>query len=66
MIFNFNFLLSHITQFITLMPGDLITTGTPAGVGMGMNPPDYLKEGDEMKLKVDYLGEQKTKVSKEI
>ena len=66
MIFNFNFLLSHITQFITLMPGDLITTGTPAGVGMGMNPPDYLKEGDEMKLKVDYLGEQKTKVFKEI
>ena len=66
MIFNFNFLLSHITQFITLMPGDLITTGTPAGVGMGMNPPDYLKEGDEMKLKVDNLGEQNTKVSKEI
>ena len=65
MIFNFNFLISHISQFITLMPGDIITTGTPAGVGMGMNPPDYLKDGDEMILKVDSLGEQKLKVVKE-
>jgi len=66
MIFNFNFLISHITQFITLMPGDIITTGTPAGVGMGMNPPEYLKSGDEMILKVDNLGEQKLKVVKEL
>ena len=66
MIFNFNFLISHITQFITLMPGDIITTGTPAGVGMGMNPPEYLKSGDEMILKVDNLGEQRLKVVKEI
>ena len=51
--------------FITLMPGDVITTGTPAGVGMGMTPPDYLKDGDEMILKVDNLGEQKLKVVKE-
>ena len=65
MIFDFNFLISHITQFITLMPGDLITTGTPSGVGMGMTPPEYLKEGDQMKLMVDGLGEQNTKVSKE-
>ena len=65
MIFNFNFLISHISQFITLMPGDVITTGTPAGVGMGMTPPDYLKDGDEMILKVDKLGEQKLKVVKE-
>ena len=65
MIFNFNFLIYHISQFITLMPGDIITTGTPAGVGMGMNPPNYLKEGDEMILKVDYLGEQRLKVVKE-
>ena len=65
MIFNFNFLISHISQFITLMPGDVITTGTPAGVGMGMTPPDYLKDGDEMILKVDNLGEQKLKVIKE-
>ena len=65
MIFNFNFLISHISQFITLMPGDVITTGTPAGVGMGMTPPGYLKDGDEMILKVDNLGEQKLKVIKE-
>ena len=65
MIFNFNFLISHISQFITLMPGDVITTGTPAGVGIGMTPPDYLKDGDEMILKVDNLGEQKLKVVKE-
>ena len=65
MIFNFNFLISHISQFLTLMPGDVITTGTPAGVGMGMNPPDYLKEGDEMILRVDKLGAQKSKIVKE-
>ena len=65
MIFNFNFLISHISQFITLMPGDIITTGTPVGVGMGMTPPDYLKNGDEMILRVDDLGEQKLKVVKE-
>ena len=65
MIFNFNFLISHVTQFITLMPGDIITTGTPAGVGMGMSPPDYLKDGDEMILKVDRLGTQNLKVIKE-
>ena len=65
MIFNFNYLISHISQFITLMPGDIITTGTPSGVGMGMRPPDYLKDGDEMILKVDYLGEQKLNVIKE-
>ena len=62
MIFNFNFLIAHITQFITLMPGDVITTGTPSGVGMGMKPPQYLKDGDEMVLKIDQLGEQKSKV----
>ena len=65
MIFNFNFLIAHISQFITLMPCDIITTGTPAGVGMGMSPPDYLKDNDEMILKVDSLGEQKLKVIKE-
>ena len=46
MIFNFNFLVSHISNFITLMPGDLITTGTPPGVGLGMSPPKFLKAGD--------------------
>ena len=65
MIFNFNFLIAHLSQFITLMPGDIITTGTPAGVGMGMSPPDYLKDSDEMILKVDNLGKQKLRVIKE-
>jgi 2,4-didehydro-3-deoxy-L-rhamnonate hydrolase len=65
MIFNFNFLISHLSSFMTLMPGDIITTGTPPGVGLGMKPPQFLKDGDEMILKVDNLGEQKTQVIKE-
>ena len=65
MIFNFNFLIAHLSSYITLMPGDIITTGTPPGVGLGMNPPQFLKDGDEMHLKVDNLGEQKLKVIKE-
>ena len=65
MMFDFNFLISHISKFITLMPGDVITTGTPAGVGMGMTPPQYLEDGDEMILRVDNLGEQKLRVIKE-
>jgi 2-keto-4-pentenoate hydratase/2-oxohepta-3-ene-1,7-dioic acid hydratase in catechol pathway len=44
------------------MPGDIVTTGTPPGVGLGMNPPVFLKEGDEMKLNVDSLGIQNSKV----
>ena len=62
MIFDFNFLVEHISSFITLMPGDIITTGTPPGVGLGMSPPLYFKNGDEMILSVDYLGKQKLKV----
>ena len=65
MIFNFNFLISHLSNFFTLMPGDIITTGTPPGVGLGMSPPQFLQDGDEMVLKADYLGEQKLKVIKE-
>ena len=65
MIFNFNFLIAHLSSYITLMPGDIITTGTPPGVGLGMNPPQFLRDGDEMHLKVDNLGEQKLKVIKE-
>jgi 2-keto-4-pentenoate hydratase/2-oxohepta-3-ene-1,7-dioic acid hydratase in catechol pathway len=65
MIFNFNFLISHLSGFITLMPGDIITTGTPPGVGLGMNPPQFLNDGDEMFLKVNNLGEQRAKVVKE-
>ena len=62
MIFNFNFLIAHITNFITLMPGDIVTTGTPPGVGLGMNPPVFLKDGDKMDLAVDHLGNQNIKV----
>ena len=62
MIFNFNFLVSHISSFITLMPGDIITTGTPPGVALGKTPPVFLKKGDMMSLKVDSLGEQNSKV----
>ena len=65
MIFNFNYLISHLSNFITLMPGDIITTGTPPGVGLGMSPPQFLKNGDEMYLKVDNLGEQKSRVISE-
>ncbi len=65
MIFNFDYLVSHISNFITLMPGDVVTTGTPPGVGLGMSPPKYLKDGDKMLLKIDYLGEQRTKIINE-
>tara|TARA_B110000914_G_C15414538_1_gene423464 strand:- start:148 stop:987 length:840 start_codon:yes stop_codon:yes gene_type:complete len=58
MIFNFNFLISHISQFMTLYPGTIITTGTPAGTAMEMKQPKFLKNGDMLHLKVDYLGEQ--------
>ena len=58
MIFNFNFLISHISQFMTLHPGTIITTGTPAGTAMEMAKPNFLKDGDKLNLKVDYLGEQ--------
>jgi len=62
MIFNFSFLVAHISSFITLMPGDIVTTGTPPGVGLGMNPPVFLKDGDKIKLSVDNLGMQSIKV----
>ena len=55
MIFNFNFLISHLSQFMTLYPG---TTGTPAGTAMEMEKPEFLKTGDKLHLKVDGLGEQ--------
>tara|TARA_B100000575_G_scaffold27372_1_gene18484 strand:+ start:156 stop:992 length:837 start_codon:yes stop_codon:yes gene_type:complete len=58
MIFNFNFLVSHLSQFMTLYPGTIITTGTPAGTAMEMEKPEFLKAGDKLHLKVDGLGEQ--------
>ena len=62
MIFNTNFLVSYLSKFMSLQPGDLITTGTPAGVGMGMKPQVFLKSGDNIKLSIDFLGEQNSKV----
>ena len=58
MIFNFNVLVSHLSQFMTLYPGTIITTGTPAGTAMEMKKPEFLKAGDKLHLKVDGLGEQ--------
>lgn len=58
MIFNFNFLISHISHFMTLYPGTIITTGTPAGTAMEMDMPKFLQVGDKLNLKVDHLGEQ--------
>ena len=62
MIFPVAQLISYISQFMTLNPGDVICTGTPSGVGMGMQPPQYLKAGDVVRLGVEGLGEQCQKV----
>ena len=61
-IFKVPFLVSYISQFMTLLPGDVISTGTPAGVGLGMNPQVYLKPGDVVELGIDGLGSSKQNV----
>ena len=66
MIFNINYLLSYLSNFMSLQAGDIITTGTPFGVGMGMKPPTYLKPGDKIKLSIDNLGEQFHEVTQEV
>ena len=58
MVYGVNFLISYLSHFMSLHPGDIISTGTPAGVGLGMKPPVYLKPGDRMKLGIEGLGEQ--------
>jgi len=58
-IFNVPFVIAYVSQFMTLLPGDVISTGTPAGVGLGFKPPIYLKEGDVIELGIDGLGTQK-------
>lgn len=65
MVYKVPYLISYISQFMSLQAGDIISTGTPPGVGMGKNPPQYLKEGDCVNLKVEGLGEQKQKVVKD-
>ncbi len=62
MIFNVNVIVSYLSKYMSLQPGDIITTGTPPGVGMGMKPQKFLKAGDVMKLSVENLGEQNSKV----
>jgi len=62
MIFDVPYLVSYVSQFMTLLPGDLISTGTPAGVGLGMNPPQYLKAGDIVELGIEGLGQSRQRV----
>ena len=62
MIFNVNVIVSYVSKFMSLQPGDIITTGTPPGVGMGMKPQQFLKAGDTMNLSIENLGEQNSKV----
>ncbi len=62
MIFSIPFLLAYISRFMVLDPGDVVTTGTPPGVGSAKKPPEYLKAGDELLLRVEGLGEQRSKV----
>ena len=65
MIFDVRTIVHHLSQYSQLEPGDLILTGTPPGVGMGMNPPQYLKPGDVVTLGIEGLGEQSQTVVKE-
>lgn len=62
LIFNVPFVVSYVSQFMTLLPGDVISTGTPAGVGLGFNPPIYLQPGDIIELGADHLGVQRQEV----
>jgi len=62
MIFNMNFILSYLSNFMSLQPGDIVTTGTPPGVGMGMKPAKYLQVGNKLKLNIESLGEQNSQV----
>jgi 2,4-diketo-3-deoxy-L-fuconate hydrolase len=58
MIFPVAKIISYMSQFMDLLPGDIIATGTPSGVGVGLSPPQFLRAGDKVRLEVDYLGEQ--------
>jgi 2,4-diketo-3-deoxy-L-fuconate hydrolase len=55
-------LVSYISRYMTLMPGDVISSGTPAGVGLGLNPPTYLRAGDVIELGIEGLGQQRQQV----
>jgi len=62
LIFGIDEIVSYVSHFLSLMPGDVIATGTPSGVGLGMKPPQFLKPGDRMRLSVEGLGEQNQRV----
>ena len=62
MIFNVDYIVSYVSRFMSLQAGDIITTGTPPGVGMGRIPQKFLKAGDEIRLSIEFLGEQNSKV----
>ena len=62
MIFNVDHIVSYVSRFMSLQAGDIITTGTPPGVGMGRIPQKFLKAGDEIRLSIEFLGEQNSKV----
>ena len=65
MIFRIPTLVSYLSQFMTLEPGDVVTTGTPPGVGLGMRPQVWLQDGDVMRLEVEGLGCQQQRVRRE-
>lgn len=62
LIFKIPFIISYLSQFMTLLPGDVISTGTPAGVGLGFDPPQYLKPGDVVELGIEQLGTSRQQV----
>jgi 2-keto-4-pentenoate hydratase/2-oxohepta-3-ene-1,7-dioic acid hydratase in catechol pathway len=66
MVFGVPFLISYLSRFMTLLPGDVIATGTPPGVGLGQKPPVYLREGNVVRLSVQGLGEQRQRVVRDI
>jgi len=63
LIFGIDEIVSYVSHFMTLLPGDIIPTGTPSGVGLGMKPPQFLKPGDRMRLSVEGLGEQNQRLA---
>ena len=65
LIFTVPYLISYLSQFMSLLPGDVISTGTPAGVGLGLRPPQYLKDGDVVELGIDGLGTSQQRIKKQ-
>ena len=66
MMFSVAYLVSYISKFMTLLPGDVIATGTPAGVGMGMDPPRYLSAGDQVELGIEGIGKMRQRIINEL